>query len=83
MKAKLFAMALALTTLLGAQHAEGCSRVLYVGSDSLRIVGRSLDWKTPIPTNIYVYPRGIKKAGNSLPGSVEWTSKYGSVYAVS
>ncbi len=38
MKAKLFAMALALTTLLGAQHAEGCSRVLYVGSDSLRIV---------------------------------------------
>lgn len=83
MKAKFFAMALALTTLLGAQHAEGCSRVLYVGSDSLRIVGRSLDWKTPIPTNIYVYPRGIKKAGNSLPGSVEWTSKYGSVYAVS
>ena len=49
MKAKLFAMALALTTLLGAQHAEGCSRVLYVGSDSLRIVGRSLDWKNTYP----------------------------------
>ncbi len=67
MKAKLFAMALALTTLLGAQHAEGCSRVLYVGSDSLRIVGRSLDWKTPIPTNIYVYPRGIKKPATLCP----------------
>ena len=82
MKAKLFAIALALTSVLCVQDALGCSRVLYVGSDSLRIVGRSLDWKTPIPTNIYVYPRGMKKVGNSLPGSVEWTSKYGAVYAV-
>ncbi len=65
------------------QKAEACSRVLYVGNDSLRIVGRSLDWKTPIPTNLYVYPRGMEKEGNSLPGSVKWTSKYGAVYAVS
>ncbi|MDE6543754.1 MAG: linear amide C-N hydrolase [Muribaculaceae bacterium] len=66
-----------------SESAEACSRILYVGSDgALRIVGRSLDWKTPIPTNIYVYPRGIHKVGNTLPGSVEWTSKYGAVYAV-
>lgn len=64
------------------QRAEACSRVLYVGDDNLRIVGRSLDWKTPIPTNLYVYPRGMAKMGNSLPGSVTWTSKYGAVYAV-
>ncbi len=50
---------------------------------TLRIVGRSLDWKTPIPTNLYVYPRGMKKVGNVTPGAVSWTSKYGSVYAVS
>lgn len=63
--------------------AEACSRILYVGSDStLRIVGRSLDWKTPIPTNLYVYPRGMHKIGNTLQGSLEWTSKYGAVYAV-
>lgn len=48
----------------------------------LRIVGRSLDWKTPIPTNLYVYPRGMHKKGHSLPGAVEWTSRYGAVYAV-
>ncbi|MCM1051592.1 MAG: linear amide C-N hydrolase [Paenibacillus sp.] len=64
------------------QRAEACSRVLYVGDDNLRIVGRSLDWKTPIPTNLYVYPRGMAKMGNSLPGSVTWTSKYGAIYAV-
>lgn len=63
--------------------ADACTRVLYTGSDSLRIVGRSLDWKTPIPTNIYVYPRGMAKVGHSLPGAVKWTSKYGAVYAVS
>ena len=74
---------MAIAALSGMEFsADACSRILYVGNDSLRIVGRSLDWKTPIPTNLYVYPRGMKKVGNSLPGSVEWTSRYGSVYAV-
>ncbi|MDE6429863.1 MAG: hypothetical protein K2K65_01660 [Duncaniella sp.] len=62
MKAKLIAAAMALVAMAGFNNtAEGCSRVLYVGNDSLRIVGRSLDWKTPIPTNLYVYPRGMHK----------------------
>lgn len=68
--------------MMCAPDSSACSRVLYVGDSTLRIVGRSLDWKTPIPTNIYVYPRGVHKKGNTLPGSVEWTSKYGAVYAV-
>lgn len=79
----LYPLVAALAVTASVQRAEACSRVLYVGNDSLRIVGRSLDWKTPIPTNIYVYPRGMQKMGNSLPGSVTWTSKYGAVYAVS
>ncbi len=83
MKSKLIAAAMSLVALAGFQNtAEACSRILYVGNDSLRIVGRSLDWKTPIPTNLYVYPRGMHKVGNTLPGSVEWTSKYGAIYAV-
>lgn len=63
--------------------SQACSRILYVGEDSLRIVGRSLDWKTPIPTNIYVYPRGISKKGSDAPGAIRWTYRYGAVYAVS
>lgn len=66
----------------GAEQADACSRVLYQGNDSLYIVGRSLDWKTPIPTNLYVYPRGMEKVGSDQPGAVRWTSKYGAVYAV-
>ena len=66
----------------GGLRSEACSRILYVGDDNLRIVGRSLDWKTPIPTNIYVYPAGMHKRGHDKPGAVEWTSRYGAVYAV-
>lgn len=83
MKTKLAAILLAAAAVVGVDAtSDACSRVLYHGNDSLFIVGRSLDWKTPIPTNIYVYPRGMKKVGNTLPGSIEWTSKYGAVYAV-
>lgn len=72
----------ALTAAIAPFQAEGCSRVIYQGLDSLYVVGRSLDWKTPIPTNLYVYPRGMAKKGFNAPGAVEWTSKYGAVYAV-
>lgn len=65
-----------------APRADACTRVLYEGNDSLFVVGRSLDWKTPIPTNLYVYPAGMTKKGDNRPGCVEWTSKYGAVYAV-
>jgi len=67
---------------LSVNKSEACTRVIYHGSDSLYIVGRSLDWKTPIPTNLYVYPRGMAKKGDNKPGAVEWISKYGAVYAV-
>lgn len=73
---------LASAAFLSAPDASACSRILYEGEDSLYVVGRSLDWKTPIPTNLYVYPRGLHKMGSDRPGAVEWTSKYGAVYAV-
>ncbi len=62
--------------------SDACSRVLYKGADNLFIVGRSLDWKTPIPTNLYVFPRGIQKESSNLDNALHWTSKYGAVYAV-
>lgn len=73
--------AAALTPAMTA-HSDACSRIVYHGLDSLYVVARSLDWKTPIPTNIYVYPAGMSKEGSPDEGSVKWTSKYGAVYAV-
>lgn len=91
MKTKLFGIGASAIVGLGALslaalsplETEACTRVLYHGSDSLYVVARSLDWKTPIPTNLYVYPAGMEKQSNNLPGAIEWTSRYGAVYAVS
>ncbi|MCM1110323.1 MAG: linear amide C-N hydrolase [Clostridium sp.] len=74
--------AFAATAAAYTPAADACTRVLYVGDSTLRIVGRTLDWKTPIPTNLYVYPRGIEKQGNVGEDAVHWTSRYGAVYAV-
>lgn len=78
----LAAAAIAAAALAAPAISDACTRVVYHGKDSVFVVGRSLDWKTPIPTNLYVYPRGIKKVGSDKPGAVSWTSKYGAVYAV-
>lgn len=83
MKKSLFASIIALSAFMIPQIGEACSRVCYHGTDSLYVVGRCLDWRTPIPTNLYVYPAGISKVGSDKPGAVSWTSKYGAVYAVS
>lgn len=74
------------TTLLAvafsAQQSDACTRVCYHGADSTFVVARCLDWKTPIPTNLYVYPAGMEKVSSDQPGALKWTSKYGAVYAV-
>jgi choloylglycine hydrolase len=64
-------------------NAYPCTRIVYSGTESLYIVGRSLDWKTPIPTNLYVYPQGVTKLSSDLPDAIKWKSKYGAIYAVS
>ena len=81
MKSRLFLLVFAL--LLGCGTAFSCTRVVFLGQDSLTLVGRTLDWRTPIPTNLYVYPRGMKKQGMPSGNTYHWKSKYGSVLAVS
>lgn len=67
--------------LAAGVRAEACTRVTYVG-DSAVVTGRTLDWRTPIPTNLYVYPRGVEKKSFNTDRSISWTSKYGSVVSV-
>ena len=82
MKKRVLFFALALT-LLGWSKLAACSRVVFLGHDDLTLVGRTLDWRTPIPTNLYVYPRGMQKQGMPEGNTFHWKSKYGSVLAVS
>ena len=76
-------LALLAAAALGTAAAYPCSRVVFRGdSTDVVMVGRTLDWRTPIPTNIYVYPAGMKKTSMPSGPRFEWTSKYGSVLAV-
>ena len=82
-KFKSIALALSLTAVAMSNiDTDACTRVCYHGSDSTFVIARCLDWKTPIPTNLYVYPAGIQKESSDQPGAIKWTSKYGAVYAV-
>lgn len=58
-----------------------CTRFVYLGANDQVITGRSMDWKTDVGTNLWVFPRGMKRSGEVGPNSVKWTSKYGSVVA--
>jgi choloylglycine hydrolase len=75
----LSAGALLLGLLAGEQAIDACTRCVYLGSDDIVVVGRSLDWVVDPKTNLFAFPRGLKRHGAAGPRSVEWTSKYGSV----
>jgi choloylglycine hydrolase len=67
-------------SLAGSQVADACTRVLYKSGDSAHIVGRSMDWSEDTQTDLWVFPRGMERAGGG-DNPREWTSKYGSVVA--
>jgi len=61
-----------------------CSRILWQGTDGKPvIVGRSLDWFEDMNTNLWVLPKGLTRSGLTPENPLTWTSKYGSIVAVS
>ena len=68
---------------LSIGQSVACSRVVF-RSDSTDVVmvGRTLDWRTPIPTDLYIMPRGIARESYDTEEGIKWTSRYGSVVSV-
>lgn len=52
-----------------------------MGTGERIATGRSMDWKFEIGTNLWAFPRGMKRTGQAGPDSAQWTSRYGSVVA--
>lgn len=75
------ALALILAPLLTTSTAEACTRAVFLGANGQVITARSMDWKNDVGTNLWIFPRGMKRTGNAGPNSIKWTSKYGSVIA--
>lgn len=65
--------------LFGAVSLEACTRALFTGLDESVITVRSLDWAEDMHSDLWIFPRGMKRNGAAGSLSVMWTSKYGSV----
>lgn len=63
------------------EQSEACTRVVYEGPEGMTATGRTMDWKEDPQTNLYIFPRGMKKKGAESSATIHWTSKYGSVVA--
>ena len=72
---------IAVNFIWSGQPVKACTRAVYIGPDNMVITGRTMDWKEDIQSNLYLFPRGIKRAGYNKGNTVEWISKYGSIVA--
>lgn len=78
---KLLLSLLGLTGICAECQVEACTRAVYLGPDGMVATGRTMDWREDPQTNLYIFPRGIKRRGAESDNTVFWTSKYGSVSA--
>ena len=60
-----------------------CTRVVYKGLNETIVTARSMDWKTEIPANLWVFPRGQERSSRIENSLIKWISKYGSVVTTS
>lgn len=59
--------------------SDACTRVVYKGPNQTVMTGRSMDFSMSIPANLWQFPRGIERSGETGSNTVKWTSKYGSI----
>lgn len=78
---KAIAVALATSSTLASPAADACTRIVYLGDNNDVITARSMDWRSDITTNLWIFPRGMARTGEAGPNSAKWTSRYGSVIA--
>lgn len=62
-------------------QAYACTRAVYLGPENMVVTGRTMDWREDIRTNLYIFPRGMERAGHDTENTIHWKSKYGSVIA--
>jgi len=56
-----------------------CTRAVYLGPEGQIVTGRSMDWSEETHSNLWLFPRGLKREGGLGRGSLEWTSRHGSI----
>ena len=74
-----FGMILLALAFALAQQGFACTRAIYQGPDGTIVTGRSMDWAEKTGTDLWSFPRGMKRDGASGADTMKWVSKYGSV----
>jgi len=59
--------------------AFACTRFIYTAGNGQVLTGRSMDWLEDLKSDMWAFPRGMKRDGGVGKASIKWTSKYGSV----
>lgn len=77
----ILALLLSIVSLSASLDAEACTRFIYRGAADQVLTARSMDWKSDVETNLWIFPRGADRNGQAGPNSLKWTSKYGSIIA--
>lgn len=78
-KAIPFLGATLLSLLLVTEQTLACTRVTYLGPGGRVLTARSMDWKLPMVSNLWVFPRGMKRSGAAGPRSLQWEAQHGSL----
>lgn len=68
-----------MATFAWPNKVDACTRVVYKGPNNTVITARSMDFTLEIPANLWLFPRGMERDGNTGMNTVKWASKYGSV----
>ena len=80
---KSFCFLASLSLAFASLASNACTRVLYAPNPQTVLVGNNMDWMENMPTNLYVLPAGLAHVSQVKDNPVRWTSKYGSLVAVS
>jgi penicillin V acylase-like amidase (Ntn superfamily) len=56
-----------------------CTVIKWSANGVAQIAARNMDWIEDMKSNLWLFPRGIKREGLAKQNSLEWTSNYGSL----
>lgn len=68
-----------LVAWVGVTPVLACTRILYTSGQGTVITARGMDWAEDMNSNLWVFPRGIKRQGLGTAKTISWQSKYGSL----
>jgi len=74
-----FALSSFIWNAMQIQEVNACTDFLVKAKDGTAVVGRSMEWGLDLRSNVWMTPRGEKRASQSPDGKpgVAWTSQYG------